>query len=391
MIISVLGLGYVGLPLALELAKHHTVIAYDISTRKIEDLQRDSPNKNITFTSYPPDLHPATIHIICVPTLLDQDNNPDISALINATETVARNLKIGDIVIYESTLFPGCTEETCLPIIEKISGLKQGQFHLAYSPERINPGDPNHQLSQITKIVSADNPATLDFVAKLYEQIIEAGVHRAKSIKVAEITKLLENTQRAVNIALMNEFSIICDKLDINTSEVIECARTKWNFLNFSPGLVGGNCINLASNYLSYVAKKHTIEAEIINSACSVNSYMPMYIAKTVLDAIQGVYSPRVLILGATYKENVADIRNAPSFDIYYLLNIYCKVEISDYVADKDEVRKLYDVKLTEPSGLYDAIILAVPHTKYTENSSSLQKYLAPGGLFYDLRAVVKI
>ncbi|NOZ48250.1 MAG: nucleotide sugar dehydrogenase [Chlorobi bacterium] len=381
--ISLVGLGYVGLPIALEFAKKASVIGFDIKPDRIELMKKgidpseeldssDFKNCDIVFTSNPNDLKNADFHIVAVPTPIDEYNFPDLTPLIKATETVGKILKKGDYVVYESTVYPGATEEDCIPVLERESGLKCGtDFKVGYSPERINPGDKEHTLTKIKKVVSGCDEESCETIAKVYEMVITAGVHRAGSIKVAEAAKIIENTQRDVNIALMNELSIIFNRMGINTFEVLEAAGTKWNFLKFFPGLVGGHCIGVDPYYLVHKAKELGYHPQIINSGRFVNDSMGGYVAKQTVKKIIAQNKPllnaKVLIMGVTFKENVSDIRNSKVVDVYNELKSYMvDVEVVDPFANSEEVKKEYGFSLTKEIGNnYEAVIVAVNHKQY--------------------------
>jgi UDP-N-acetyl-D-galactosamine dehydrogenase len=381
--IALIGLGYVGLPIALEFARKLSVIGFDINDGRIEQMKKkidpcnELPsetfeNTDIFFTSNPEDLRKANFYIIAVPTPIDDFNQPDLSPLIKASITVGKVLKKGDYVVYESTVYPGCTEEDCVPILEQESGLKCGNdFKVGYSPERINPGDKVHTLTNTTKIVSGCDAESLEVIATVYEQIITAGVHRAPNIKVAEAGKIIENTQRDVNIALMNELSIIFNRLGINTYDVIEAAGTKWNFLKFYPGLVGGHCIGVDPYYLVHKAKQVGYHAHLIDAGRFVNDSMGGYIAKQtvkrILAADKHLSESRVLVMGFTFKENVSDVRNTKVADIVRELESYrVKVDLVDPYANTEEVQHEYQIELKpHVEGPYDAIIVAVAHHQY--------------------------
>lgn len=382
--ISVVGLGYVGLPIALAFAKKVPVIGFDINAKRVDLMNRkidpsnelesgDFDNADIIFTSNPEDLKQAHFHIVAVPTPINSYKQPDLTPLLSATRTVGKVLKKGDYVVYESTVYPGATEEDCLPILEELSGLKNVQdFKLGYSPERINPGDRQHTIDKIVKVVSGCDAASLDNIAKIYELIITAGVHRASSIKVAEAAKIIENTQRDVNIALMNELSVIFNKMNINTFEVLEAAGTKWNFLRFFPGLVGGHCIGVDPYYLTYKANKLGYNAHIINSGRAMNDSMASYIAKELVKKIiktgKNILHSKVLVMGVTFKENVTDIRNTKVIDLINELRSFgATVDVTDPHASSEELHEEYGVSLTPQLGNdYDAIVLAVAHNEYT-------------------------
>jgi len=386
--ISLIGLGYVGLPIALEFAKKVPVVGFDIKPERIEMMKnRIDPSReldpsafegcDIFFTANPEDLREADFHIVAVPTPIDDHNLPDLTPVLKASETVGKILKKGDYVIYESTVYPGCTEEDCIPVLEQHSGLKfNADFKVGFSPERINPGDKEHTLTKIVKVVSGCDDESLYNIAKTYELIIEAGVHRASSIKVAEAAKIIENTQRDINIAFMNELSMIFNKMDINTHEVLEAAGTKWNFLRFYPGLVGGHCIGVDPYYLTYKAKEFGYHAQIINAGRYINDSMGRYIARQTLKRLssldKNIKETRILIMGVTFKENVSDIRNSKVADVYKELKAYGikNIDVVDPHASSEEVLEEYGFGLKEePSEKYDAIIIAVNHQKYLDMS----------------------
>jgi UDP-N-acetyl-D-glucosamine/UDP-N-acetyl-D-galactosamine dehydrogenase len=382
--IAVIGLGYVGLPLALEFAKKFKVIGFDIKPERIKLLKnRIDPSKelkpeefdntDINFTSNSEDLKEATFFIVAVPTPINEYNYPDLKPLLGATKTVGAALKKGDYVVYESTVYPGCTEEDCVPVLENLSGLKfQKDFKVGYSPERINPGDKEHTLTRILKIVAGCDQESLEVIANVYGSIIKAGIHRAPEIKVAEAAKIIENTQRDVNIGLMNELSIIFNKMGINTYDVLEAAGTKWNFLRFSPGLVGGHCIGVDPYYLTYKSSKLGYHSQVINSGRYVNDSMGGYIAKQaikmLISADKEIRPARALIMGITFKENVSDIRNSKVVDIYKELKSYGlqNIDVIDPYADALEVEKEYGIRLAPEAGKgYDIIIAAVAHKEF--------------------------
>ena len=381
--LALIGLGYVGLPIALEFAKKMSVVGFDINAKRVQLMKRgiDPCNeltseafkdKDIEFTSNPEDLKRASFFIVAVPTPIDEYKQPDLRPLLSASKTVGKVLKKGDYVVYESTVYPGCTEEDCLKVLEQESGLKCGtDLKIGYSPERINPGDKVHTLTNTVKIVSGCDKESLDVISSVYEQIISAGVHRAPSIKVAEAGKIIENTQRDVNIALMNELSIIFNRIGINTYDVIEAAGTKWNFLKFYPGLVGGHCIGVDPYYLVHKAKQVGYHAHLIDAGRFVNDTMGGYIAKQtvkrILAADKHLSQSRVLVMGFTFKENVSDIRNSKVADIVRELQSYrVNVDVVDHYADPEEVQQEYQIELAgQPSGKYDAIIVAVAHREY--------------------------
>ncbi len=386
--ISVLGLGYVGLPIALEFAKKIPVVGFDIKPDRIELMkQKRDPSReldpsdfegcDIHFTSDPEDLRQAHFHIVAVPTPVNDQNIPDLGPVLGASETVGKVLKKGDYVVYESTVYPGCTEEDCIPVLEKLSGLQfKKDFKAGFSPERINPGDKEHALTKIIKVVSGCDDESLDNIAKIYELIIEAGVHRAGSIKVAEAAKIIENAQRDINIAFMNELSIIFNRMQINTRDVLEAAGTKWNFLRFYPGLVGGHCIGVDPYYLTYKAREYGYHAQIINAGRYINDSMGAYLAKQTVKRIisldKNLKDVRVLIMGITFKENVSDIRNSKVADVYKELKTFGirNIDVVDPHASTEEVMEEYGFELADkPSGKYDAVILAVNHREYLDLS----------------------
>lgn len=383
--IAVIGLGYVGLPIALAFAKKVSVIGFDISKKKIEMLKQGiDPGKemskeefegtDIIFTDSQEELKKANFFIVAVPTPVDEHNVPDLTPVKGASNVIGNALKKGDYVVFESTVYPGCTEEDCLPIIERLSGLKMGtDFKLGYSPERINPGDKQHTLQNVIKIVSGNDAEALDQVAKVYEMIVEAGVHRAATIKVAEAAKVIENTQRDLNIALMNELSIIFDRLGINTYDVLEAAGTKWNFLKFYPGLVGGHCIGVDPYYLTYKAAEVGFNSRVILAGRYINDNMPNYLHKKVLQHVikhnDNVKDSKVLVMGATFKEDVADVRNSKVAHVVNNLRAYnIPVDVIDPHADGEELEHEYGFKLAKEVGKdYAAVILAVSHKEYKD------------------------
>lgn len=381
--LALIGLGYVGLPLALEFAKKISVIGFDINKERLskmrqgidpcKELQQEAFKKaDIEFTSSIDKLREANFFIVAVPTPIDDHNQPDLSPLLGATRSVAQALKPGDYVVYESTVYPGCTEEDCLPILEEISGLKAGiDFKYGYSPERINPGEKVHTLPNTIKIVSGCDGEALDTIAKVYELVVKPGVHRAPNVKVAEAAKIIENTQRDVNIALMNELSIIFSRIGINTYDVLEAAGTKWNFLKFYPGLVGGHCIGVDPYYLVYKASELKYHPQLISAGRFINDTMGGYIAKKLVKKMismgKGILGARVLVMGMTFKENVADIRNSKVVDIINELKDFgVDVEVVDAYADPEEVKRMYGFNLIEkPKEKYDAVVVAVAHDAY--------------------------
>jgi UDP-N-acetyl-D-galactosamine dehydrogenase len=407
--LAVIGLGYVGLPIALEFAKKISVIAFDINQNRIELMKKgiDPSNEldkeafqdcDIVFTDSLDILRGANFFIVAVPTPVDEHNVPDLTSVQKASETVGKVIKKGDYVVFESTVYPGCTEEDCLPIVEKLSGLRNVRdFKLGYSPERINPGDKKHTLSNVVKVVSGCDPESLDEIAKVYELVVKAGVHKTSGIKVAEAAKIIENTQRDLNIALMNELSIIFDMMKINTYEVLEAAGTKWNFLKFQPGLVGGHCIGVDPYYLTYKARKLGYGSQVILAGRNINDEMASHVARKVIQHIirhnGDVRSSKVLIKGATFKENVSDIRNSKVADIVKELKaFYINVEVEDPYANSDHLVHEYGFGLsTDLSNEYDAVIVAVPHEPYLcldeDYFASITK---PHGLVADLKGIYR-
>jgi len=407
-IISVTGLGYVGLPLALEFAKHFKVIGFDINVSRIELMKKGiDPSKelgsdaflgcDIIFTSNVEDLKTAHFHIIGVPTDIDKNKVPNLNPLLGASRSVASALKKGDYVVYESTVYPGCTEEDCVPILENISGLKGGiDFKFGYSPERIVPGDRVKTLTNILKIVSGNDEEALEVISDVYGTIIKAGLHQAESIKVAEAAKVIENTQRDINISLMNELAIIFDKMGIDTKAVIEAAGTKWNFHKYQPGLVGGHCISVDPFYLIHKAKQLGIEPQVIAAGRRVNDFIPSFIAKRIVQALieQGKNpgKSKVLVMGVTFKEDVADIRNSKVVDLVReLMDYSIQVDVVDPYGSPNELAHEYGITLIdEPVGLYDIIVLAVGHSVYLKMDVSDFKKLSKGSIFmFDIKGVL--
>ena len=406
--LAVIGLGYVGLPIALEFAKKIKVIGFDINEDRIQLMkQKIDPSKEldgsvfdnsqIEFTSNIQDLKSVEFFIIAVPTPIDDANLPNLKPLLGASKTIAQVLKKGDYVVYESTVYPGCTEEDCIPILESETGLKfKNDFKVGYSPERINPGDKEHTLQNVIKVVSGCCDESLEEIAKVYELVVQAGVHCAPSIKVAEAAKIIENTQRDVNIALVNELSIIFNKLNINTYDVLAAAGTKWNFLKFSPGLVGGHCIGVDPYYLTHKAQQAGYHSKVITSGRYVNDSMGFYIAKQTVKKViaQGkhIQESRVLIMGATFKEDVSDIRNTKVVDIINELKSYqMQVDIVDAHASSEEMNHEYGIPLTEKIRAdYDAIIVAVNHKEYLNLDENYFKSIMKNGqgVFIDVKGI---
>lgn len=384
--VAVVGLGYVGLPLAVAFARHFKVIGFDLNDRRVRELASGLDRTgevtsealkgcSARFTSDPAALREARAVIVAVPTPIDEHRNPDLSPVEGASRTVGRNLSEGTVVVYESTVYPGVTEEICLPILEAESGLRCGiGFTMGYSPERINPGDKVHTLETIKKIVSGSDAPTLDLLAELYGTVVKAGIHRAPSIKVAEAAKVIENTQRDLNIALMNELSIIFDRLGIDTLDVLEAAGTKWNFLPFRPGLVGGHCIGVDPYYLTFKAEELGCHPQVILAGRRINDEMGKHVAETCVKLLirQGrlVNAARVGVLGFTFKENVPDLRNTRVIDVIRELREYgVEVLVHDPLADADEVRREYGLSFASLEALteLDALIVTVPHRAYAE------------------------
>jgi UDP-N-acetyl-D-galactosamine dehydrogenase len=406
--IAVIGLGYVGLPVAVALSeKFDSVVGFDINQARIQELNSGLDRtgeieparlekSGVSVTSDISSIRDCSMYIVTVPTPIDENKQPDLTPVRKATETVGSVLKPGDCVVYESTVYPGVTEEYCAPILEKVSGLSRSQFKLGYSPERINPGDMLHRLETITKIVSGEDAATLERVANVYGTIIEAGIYRAESIKVAEAAKVIENTQRDLNIALMNELSLIFDRMGIRTKDVLQAAGTKWNFLPFSPGLVGGHCIGVDPYYLTAKAESLGYRPEVILSGRRVNDSMGAYIAQKTIKLInsQGKSgsNARVGVFGLTFKENVPDLRNSRVPDIISELQEFgAEVLVHDPLADSEEAHHEYKVTLCNEQSLnnLDAIILAVPHREYVDsNIGHFTNRLEQNGVFIDVKSV---
>jgi UDP-N-acetyl-D-galactosamine dehydrogenase len=407
--LSVIGLGYVGLPIALEFARKMSVIGFDIKQDRVDLMKQGiDPSKeleaeafegcDIVYTCQVEDLREATFHVVAVPTPINNHNLPDLTPLLSATRTVGKVLKKGDYVVFESTVYPGCTEDDCVPILEQESGLKFNEdFKVGYSPERINPGDKEHTLTKILKIVSGSDAESLEVVADVYNSIIKAGIHKASSIKVAESAKIIENTQRDVNIALMNELSLIFNKLDINTFEVLEAAGTKWNFLKFFPGLVGGHCIGVDPYYLTYKAAELGYHSKIIDGGRFINDSMGGYVAKTTIKKMisngNKINGAKVLIMGATFKENVSDIRNSKVVDVYNELVSYSvHVDVHDPYASSEEVQEEYNFGLVDKiEGKYNAVIVAVNHQEYLElDEAYFKSILVDEGVFVDVKGIYR-
>lgn len=410
--ISVIGLGYVGLPLAVEFAKKFDVVGYDLNEDKlakyrsgidVTDEVGDQAVQETTlqFTSEEQDLRNCKFHVVAVPTPINIDKTPNLKPVIGASEAIGRNLTKGSIVVYESTVYPGTTEEICIPILEEVSGLKYGiDFKVGYSPERINPGDKVNTLTKITKVVSGSDEVALREISEIYRSIIEAGVYEAESIKVAEAAKVIENSQRDINIAFMNELAMVFDKMDIDTKAVLEAAGTKWNFLNFTPGLVGGHCIGVDPYYFTYRAEQLGYHSQIILSGRKVNDDMGQFIGnsiiKQMIKAKQDIDGAQVAILGLTFKENVADVRNSKVIDVIEELREYgIDPVVYDPHADPEEVYDVFDVRLSDKEGIQnvDCIVLAVPHKEILEDFTleELDKlYRNDKKVFIDIKSVLE-
>ncbi|WP_121354402.1 nucleotide sugar dehydrogenase [Flavisolibacter nicotianae] len=407
--LAVIGLGYVGLPIALEFARKVSVIGFDINEKRVEMMRQgiDPSNEldkkafdgcDIEFTTSLDVLRQAKFFVVAVPTPVDEHNVPDLKPVKKASETIGKVIKKGDYVVFESTVYPGCTEEDCLPIIEKLSGLKNVvDFKLGYSPERINPGDKKHTIRTVIKVVSGCDAESLEEIAKTYELVVDAGVHRASNIKVAEAAKIIENTQRDLNIALMNELSIIFDKMGINTFEVLEAAGTKWNFLKFSPGLVGGHCIGVDPYYLTYKASELGFNSRVILAGRYINDNMSNYVARKVvrhiISNVSDVKSSKVLVMGATFKENVSDIRNSKVADVVKeLREFFVNVDVVDPHADSDDLQHEYGFGLAaETANDYDAVIVTVCHEPYADlDENYFASITKPHAVIADLKGVYR-
>ncbi len=407
--LAVIGLGYVGLPIALQFAKTLSVIGFDINESRIQLMkqhidpsnelnEKEFEHADIEFTSSIEVLQKANFYIVAVPSPVDGSKVPDLEPLQKASEIIGKVIKKGDYVVFESTVFPGCTEEDCLPVIEILSGLKNiVDFKIGYSPERINPGDKEHTLRNIIKIVSGCDDISLNIIAKVYELIIDAGVYKASSIKVAEAAKVIENTQRDLNIALMNELSMIFDRVGINTYEVLEAAGTKWNFLKFQPGLVGGHCIGVDPYYLTHKSKMLGYDSKLILGGRVINDEMAKYIAKKVLQHIilynENVKHAKVLIMGATFKENVTDIRNSKVADLFNELQSYSlNVHVTDPYANNDQLQEEYGFGLTlNLDNDYDAVIITVPHKAFKKiNDAEFASITKPQAMIADIKGIFR-
>lgn len=408
--IGVVGLGYVGLPVAVAFGKEHHIVGFDINVNRISTLiggtdytnevtDEELKEVNIDFTADASKLQDTDFIIVAVPTPINEHNQPDLTPLVKASETVGKNITEGTIVVFESTVYPGATEEVCVPVLERFSGLKCGKdFFVGYSPERINPGDKEHTFTTITKVVSGQTPEVLEIVADTYSSVVKAGVHKASSIKVAEAAKVIENTQRDVNIALMNELALIFDLLDIDTAEVLAAAGTKWNFLNFSPGLVGGHCIGVDPYYLTHKAQAVGYQPDVILAGRRINDDLGKYIARTLVKKLikQGVsvQGAKVTVLGLTFKENVPDLRNSKVIDVIRELQEYdIDVQVTDAEAGSKEAEREYGVTLIPYDELEkaDAVVLAVPHREYVQKSwSNIQSLLKnEKGILVDVKSIL--
>lgn len=403
--LALIGLGYVGLPIALAFARKIDVIGFDINEKRVEMMRQgiDPSNEldaaafencSIEFSYDLEKLKEARFYVVAVPTPVDKHNVPDLSPVVKASETIGKVIKKGDYVVFESTVYPGCTEEDCLPVIDRISGLKAGvDYQYGYSPERINPGDKVHTLENVVKVVSGCDAEALEEIAQTYELVVKAGVHRASSVKVAEAAKIIENTQRDLNIALMNELSIIFDKLNINTFEVLEAAGTKWNFLKFFPGLVGGHCIGVDPYYLTYKSAQLGYTSRVILAGRIINDEMAAYVAKKTIQGIikngVNVAGAKVLVMGCTFKEDVSDIRNSKVADVIHELKAYhVQVDVVDPHANHDELLHEYGFGLAAVPGKdYNAVVVAVNHGEYANlEESYFQSITAPNAIIVDVK-----
>ncbi|MDC0940522.1 nucleotide sugar dehydrogenase [Candidatus Pelagibacter sp.] len=405
--IAIFGLGYVGLPLALEFAKKRKVIGFDINQKRIKELklgidrnlefaQKDfQSKKKLSFTYYEKDLKSANCYIITVPTPIDKFKNPDLKPLFKATKMISKIIKNGDIIIYESTVFPGCVEEVCVPVLEKYSKLKFNQdFFCGYSPERINPGDKKHTIANIKKITSGSTIEVAEVIDKLYNQIIKVGTYKASSIKVAEAAKVIENTQRDLNIALINELSMLFGKMDIDTQAVLKAAESKWNFLNFKPGLVGGHCIGVDPYYLTYKAKEVGYNPKIILAGREINDSMGKYVALKLINKMKSKKIPikksRILVMGLTFKENCPDTRNSGVNNVINELKKFgCHLELKDPFVNKKDIKKIYNIHSNQRKTHknYDAVLIAVAHNQFKEMGiNKVKKLCKKNHVLFDLK-----
>ncbi len=392
--IAIIGLGYVGLPLAKEFSKIFKVIGYDTNIKKIKKLKKIK-NKNLFFTNNQNILRTPKIFIVCVPTPINKNKTPELSPLKNATKTISKFLKSGDIVIFESTVYPGLTEEICVPILEKNSKMKLNKdFYIGYSPERVSPGDKS-DFTKINKVISGSNTKSRKIVFELYKKIIKAKLFPAKSIKVAEASKILENVQRDINISLMNEMSLIFSKLKINTNDVLNAAKTKWNFLNFTPGLVGGHCISVDPYYLTYKAKKLNYNPKVILSGRTINDKMGIYVGKKIIKKIEKKYKNKKInlgIFGLTFKENTNDTRDSKVFDIINILKKKKTINIFTYDPNltKSDLKNK-NIKLNKTSKKFDVLVLAVPHKEFKFNNfETMKRRLNKNGILVDIKGILK-
>ena len=408
--VSVIGLGYVGLPLAVEFSKHFPTVGFDVKRERVQELreQRDSTRElsadalaaatGITYSADLEDIRACNVYIVAVPTPIDRHNRPDLGALRGASRTVGKVLKAGDVVVYESTVYPGATEEDCVPVLEAESGLVLNRdFHVGYSPERINPGDKQHTLTKIVKVVSGSTPEATDYIAAIYGEVVTAGLHRASSIRVAEAAKVIENTQRDLNIALINELSLIFERLGIDTGEVLEAAGTKWNFLPFRPGLVGGHCISVDPYYLTHKAQEIGYHPEVILAGRRINDSMGMHVAERVIKLLLRkrvhVMGANVLILGFAFKENCPDVRNTRVIDVVRELQSYhANVDVHDPWVDAHEAHEEYGITPIDApaTGRYDAIILAVAHQEFRDlGEAGIRAYGTQDCVIFDVKHVL--
>ncbi|MCQ0970139.1 nucleotide sugar dehydrogenase [Paracoccus sp. TK19116] len=405
--IAVIGLGYVGLPLAAEFGKKYPTLGFDVNETRIEELREGidrtgevaslEDSQQLTFTTDPEHLRDCNVYIVAVPTPVDSDMRPDLTPLFSASQTVGNVITKGDVVIYESTVYPGATEEDCIPLVEQASGLIYNRdFFAGYSPERINPGDHERPLTRIVKVTSGSTPETARFVDELYSSIIQAGTYKATSIKVAEASKVVENTQRDVNIALINELSMVLSRLGIDTNEVINAASTKWNFMRLQPGLVGGHCIGVDPYYLLHRAARAGFVPDIIRTARQINSGMSreavLRLVRAMTENSIPIRDARVLVMGATFKENCPDIRNTKVVELVKAMEGWgMSVVTTDPIADPIELQHEYGLVLSEPElGTYDVVVLAVPHAEFLcEDEGGLRGWLRPGGLLFDIKSAL--
>ena len=402
--IAIVGLGYVGLPLAHAFAKNgFAVTGFDINAKRIGELQKghdrtgevtdsDLQKVKIDYMTDASSLKNADVIILAIPTPVDDDNKPDLSPVEKASETVGKNMKQGAIIVYESTVYPGVTEDLCGTILEKHSGMKCGtDFFLGYSPERMNPGDREHTVEKIVKVVAGQDEKTTDTLCTLYGTVVKAGIHRAPSIKVAEMAKAIENAQRDLNIAFVNEIAVLCNKLGIQSKDVLDAAATKWNFLPFKPGLVGGHCIGVDPYYLVEMAEKMGLKTHVITAGRAINDGMSQHVASQVVDALGSkAKDARILVLGLTFKENVSDTRNSKSGDVIKVLQkAGCTVEAHDPYMPAEEIKKLGWTPGALKKGSYDAVVLLVPHKEYLDRTEDVIKAAKKDGVIYDLKSIL--